>query len=225
MQAVKIAKTSKLFYKKYAYKIEIRIVKSHLIKNSGVDHTINLCDQHLAGHKQIIFKYTNNDDVVKLKEFAKTARKLLESDFKTRAEYNTFNFYLDNKADFNKIIKKLKPWIRTITQPENDEDLAALLDNKKIVLCNKLPLKKYKYRLFLNRKMPPHLREKFAVWAENYKDSIRFSRSTDRWINGVGWMYDPYLYVEESKLLMMLNLFLGENIIKTEEFVLRNTVK
>lgn len=221
---MKIVNTKKLFYKKYAYKIELRVAKSHCIKMWGVDSTVELCNQHLAGNRKFLFKHTTDEDVEKLKDFVVAARKFLESDIKTRAEYSTFNFYLDNKKDFNKIVKKLSPWIRTVTRPENDKELSTLVDNTKVVLCNKLPLKKYKYRLFINRRMPLHLRENFIKWTENYGDAIRITGVSLRWFRG-GWGYDPFIYVEDPKLLLMVKMSLGEYTLKTEEFIDRNTVK
>jgi hypothetical protein len=38
-------------------------------------------------------------------------------------------------------------------------------------------------------------------------------------------MYDPFMYIEDSKLLLMVKMSLGEYAGKTEEFVLSNTVK
>lgn len=190
----------------------------------GVDSTVELCNQHLAGNRKFLFKHTTDEDVEKLKDFVVAARKFLESDIKTRAEYSTFNFYLDNKKDFNKIVKKLSPWIRTVTRPENDKELSTLVDNTKVVLCNKLPLKKYKYRLFINRRMPLHLRENFIKWTENYGDAIRITGVSLRWFRG-GWGYDPFIYVEDPKLLLMVKMSLGEYTLKTEEFIDRNTVK
>ena len=184
-----------------------------------------MCDQHLSG--QTVYKLRDHsiDELENLKKFAKTIKKYLKSDIKSRAEYNSFNFYLEEKTQFDKMVKNLKPWIRSVTQPTSDEDLAALLDNKKIVICNKLPLKKYKYRVFINRKMPVNRRENFHTWLENYGDAVRISKSSKRWLNGHGWMYDPFMYIEDSKLLLMVKMSLGEYVGKTEEFVLSNTVK
>lgn len=222
---MKIKRTPKLFYKKYAYKIELRVKGAHSIRYSGVDYTIDMCDQHLAGQTIFKFRDYDHDDLENLKKFAKTIKKYLKSDVKSRAEYNTFNFYLEEKTQFDKMVKHLKPWIRSVTQPTSDEDLAALLDNNKVVICNKLPLKRYKYRVFINRRMPVNRRENFYNWLENYNDTIRISAGSKRWMQGHGWMYDPFMYVEDSKLLLMVKMSLGEYAGKTEEFVLSNTVK
>lgn len=222
---MKIKRTPKLFYKKYAYKIELRVKGAHSVRYSGANEVIRLCDQHLTG--QIVYKFRDHsvDDIENLKKFAKTIKKYLKSDIKSRAEYNSFNFYLEEKTQFDKMVKNLKPWIQSITQPTSNEDLAALLDNKKIVICNKLPLKKYKYRVFINRKMPVNRRENFYNWLANYGDAVRISKSSKRWLSGHGWMYDPFMYIEDSKLLLMAKMSLGEYAGKTEEFVLSNTVK
>lgn len=222
---MKINRTPKLFYKKYAYKIELRVKGAQSIQYSGVENTIHMCDQHLAGQTVFKFRDYNNEDLENLKKFAKTVKKYLKPSIKSRVEYYSFNFYLEDKVQFNKMIKNLKPWIRSVTQPTSDEDLAALLNNNKVVICNKLPLKKYKYRVFFNRRMPVNRRETFYTWLENYGDSVRISKSSKRWIQGHGWMYDPYMYIEDSKLLLMAKMSLGEYAGKTEEFVLSNTVK
>lgn len=223
---MKVHNTSKLYYKKYPYKVETRVKGSHFIR-SGADYAIDMCNQRLADNKSYNYKFRdlNNNDILNLVEFIKSSKKFVEQGIKTRSEWGTFIFYLEDEKTFNKVVKKVNPWIRSVSKPASKEDLEKLLDNKKITLCNKLPLKKYHYKIFLNRKMPVHRREKFFEWTQNYGDSIRFSGVSKRWMHGVGWCYDPYMYVEDSKLLLMVKMSLGENIIKTEEFVLRNTVK
>lgn len=223
---MKIRKTNKLFYKKYAYKVEARIKGAHLIRPTA-DHAIEICNQRLSNNAMFSykFKYINDDEIRNLIKFIKSSKNFLDQGIKTRGEMSTFNFYIEDEKTFNKVVKKLSPWIRSVYKPESKEDLFQLLDNKKITLCDKLPLKKYRYRLFLNRRMPEHRRESFIKWTENYGDAIKFSGKSEKWMHGIGWMYDPFMYVEDNKLLLMVKMSLGENVIKTEEFVLRNTVK
>jgi hypothetical protein len=74
--------------------------------------------------------------------------------------------------------------------------------------------------------MPIHLRLNFLGWLDNYPDAIKPSKGTVKWLaGGEPYFQDPFIYVVDQSQLLMVKLFLGDYVRKTEEFVLRNTVK
>jgi hypothetical protein len=60
------------------------------------------------------------------------------------------------------------------------------------------------------------------VWANKYDGKIEISDSSYNWLRGSKWyVQDPFMYVEDDKMLSMAGLFLSGHIKKVEEFILR----
>jgi hypothetical protein len=91
-------------------------------------------------------------------------------------------------------------------------------------MCDKLPHGKYQYKMFLKSRMSENQKLTFLKWSENYGDNIEIPKSTYKYLAWSNRYSENYsIYIKDQKLLMMAHLFLGENIRKTYEYVLRDT--
>ncbi len=159
--------------------------------------------------------------------FATTVEPYLNNDeMQVRTEGSHFNIFCKDKAVLEDIDKNLNRWIRKISGPTSDEELAFLLSNgHKKRLCDKIPKNRFKFKIILRSKFSPDKREQFLSWSNNYLDKVEISYTTKRWLkNERFYAQDPFMYVTDEKMLSMLWLYLGDNIKQVEEFIPRNSV-
>jgi len=219
---MKVYQTKKRFFGKWLYKIETSTPGASLIKHWGVEASQNFC-KNPNDHRWR--KHYTTADKEQLLEYIKIVEPFLNKDLQMRAEWNTLNFYLNDQTLYNQLKTSLAKWVTGITEPVL-EDLDSLTEKGCPVLCKELPHNKFQYRIYLRYSMPVNIRLNFATWLENYDDNIRPSKGTVNWLRSRSpYFQDPFVYVTDHNLLLMVKLFLGNYARKTEEFVLRNTVK
>ncbi len=213
--------TSKLFYKKWAYKIECRCAGSYMIKRSGVSTTLAFCLGNGGGQ---YLSYINKD---RLRDFLNDVEQFLDrKDLHIRTEGQRFNIFCSDINLFNSICKQLSHWITSIHQPANEIERQCLEDSKiDTVLCNKLPYDTYKYRVFLRTNIPLNIKLSFAKWCQNYYPKMLVSPTVEKWLYGtVSYTTGPYIYVDAASNLSMVGLFLGQGVLRVEEFIPRSSI-
>lgn len=220
---MKIYKTARLFYGKYAYKVETKVKGANSFKWRPLQEIRNYCSgvpnsRALSGRK-----YSDSDRADLLK-YSYQIEPFLNVGLQIRAEWDTLSFYLTDKKSFDDITKSLFPWVSSITEPSSEEEIKTLQDKASLYYVNELPHGMYKYRIYLRYNMPPHLRLDFLSWLQNYGEKVRPSNGTTRWMSeGTAYFQDPFLYVKDKNTLLMASLFLGKYARSTQEFVVRDT--
>jgi len=208
-------KTNKLFYSKWPYKISCFVQGAHLIRihgNGGLEYPDNIRSRHY--------------DTSNVIEFIKKFKELLQdSSVKRRIDHNHIDFYVLTEDKFQSLQIKLKKYIVGITEPDSVEQLQTLLENKKYTLCDKLPHKKYRYKVTF-KDMSPKIRNDLINWAEKYNnDDIYVPKSTKNHFKCVKHHYGAhYFYVKDSKMITLISLAAGGYIRRTDEYVIRNSI-
>ena len=219
-------KTSKLYYGKWPYKIACYLPKSCMIVRIGptkfrpwIELTSNY--KHWS-----LNQFVTTEMKESLIRFLDHVEPFLDKDLQVRAEGAHFNIFCRNTLLRDRIVKALNEWITDVYGPESDEELAFMLSNSnKKVVCNKLPYDQYRYKVHIKESMPVTNRSQFLSWVLKYPDTIHLSNSSRGWLNNkMSWMQAPFMYVEDDKTLAMIGLFLGHNIRKVEEFILRSSI-
>lgn len=208
-------KTNSLFYGKWPYKISCKIESAYLIRTYGKMGVNN--PSIIRGH---------NFDPVKLREFVIDAKYLLEdSTVKKRINHNYIDFYLLNKDYFNSAQFSLTKYIKSITQPESDDHLTTLLENKKYILCDKLPHGKYQFKITF-KDMPVKVRNDLINWAEKYNNNeIYIPKSTRTHFKSVKYHYGShYFYITDTKMITLIAMASSGYIRRTDEYVIRNSI-
>lgn len=219
---MKVHKTNRLFYKKYPYKVECSVKGAVYVKRLGYLGLLEVINDEKPGYYNIVRFPVKHKDA--LLDFAQVVEPIIKEGHQIRAETNTLSFYLEDRATYESVHSRLNQWVKSITEPDSEQDLEILFSKNHITVCNKLPHGKYGFKVMLANHMNNEQRRKVTEWIENFGDSIRFPSKTELWMRGnISWCFDPYLYVESSKQLMMLHLYLGDKIKRTYEFVLRDT--
>lgn len=220
-------KISKLYYGKWPYKIECHLHKVSYIVRYGAEATrkwaANTSIEQTWYDKLHQTTQAGKNAIVK---FLDKVEPFLELDIQVRAEHNHFNIFCRDPALRDRIAAHMAKWVVAVHGPASEEELAFMLaGNNKKVVCDNLPHKKYQYKVLLNTAMPIESRSKFISWVETYQDRVRITGESKYWFGGLRrWAYTPFMYVEDEKTLTMMTLFLGNNIKKVEEFVLRSSI-
>jgi hypothetical protein len=220
---MKVYQTKKLYFNKWIYKIETSTPGASLIKRWGAVDLQYVCNNHNDARWR---KHYTTADKEQLLEYITAVEPFLDKEMQMRAEWDTLNFYLNDYSLYKQLQRSLADWIVSVTEPASIDDVESLQEKGSLVLCNELPYNRYRYRLYLRYQMPIHLRLNFLGWLDNYPQEVKPSKGTIRWLSGKSpYLQDPFIYVNGQSQLLMVKLFLGEYVRKTEEFVLRNTVK
>jgi hypothetical protein len=162
----------------------------------------------------------------RLIRFADSVEPFLDKDLQIRAESAHFNLFCRDTALRDNIVLALNDWVTDVYGPESDEELAFMMSssNKKIV-CNNLPYDQYRYRVNFKVDMSVDTKSKFLSWVVKYPDTAKISITSMKWLAGERtYAQSPFMYVEDEKTLAMVGLFLGNNIRKVEDFVLRSSI-
>lgn len=168
-------------------------------------------------------------DPADLESFCTKVRPFIEDEnVKVRSEGKHFNLFCLDKATYDKIAFSLREWVIETTEPKSDKDLEYLLANKAIkVLVNVLPYENYKYKIVIKPTMKYEQRAKLLGWMNKYgTEELRPSTSTMLWLaEHKRYVQDPFLYVASDGMRTLVELYLGPNKSRTEEFVLRSSLE
>ena len=186
-------KSSKLYYKKWLYRVECFIPKG--------DQGRNVRQKIL----KLIEPYTSNKQL------------------QFRQENNHFNLFCNKYSILEKIDAEVHQYINRITGPTTQEEIDFLLENgPKKILCDKLPKDKFQYRIYFKYKWAEDKRLQFYQWATKNTDKIIVSPTSQRWLIGERkWAQDPFAYVKDDKSLSMIGLQLTGYVKRVEQFVER----
>ena len=215
-------KSSKLFYNKWPYKVECWQNGASRVVHTGLDR----CKQWCITGKGLVFSHYNSKPNSKeFLEFINAVEPFLDrkEEVQIRVEGSHFNLFCKDLAILEEIDNAVWLWVRKIVGPTTPEELAFMMSNgHKKILRDELPKLKYRYRVFFKSKFPEDKRAAFLIWANKYDGKIDVSESSYFWLKGTKrYVQDPFMYVEDDKMLSMAGLFLSGNIKKVEEFILR----
>jgi hypothetical protein len=219
--------TTKLFYKKYPYKIHCKILGGYLINRVGLTEIKKICND--KNYRSPYLRYWNPTriDRNELLKFVNAIEPYLFKEIKVRVEASSeFVIYVEHQDLFDKLVALLDSWIFEVSKPKNIQELQFLIENNhKKVICKYLPHKKYQYRIHITSKTNLEIREQFLNWSKNYGDKILIPNSTKEWFNNINpYFYQPTIYIQDSGLLSIVGIFLSNSIWKVEEFVPRSSI-
>lgn len=216
-------KSSKLFYNKWPYKVECWQSGASRVIHSGPA----MCKEWCKTGKGLRFNQfeTNKLDKVQFLDFINAVESFIDrkEDIQIRVEGSHFNLFCKDPAILEEIDNAVSAWITKISGPTTVEELEFLLSNgHKKILRDELPKEKYKYRIYFKSRFPADKRSSFLEWADKYGDKLEISGTSRRWLLGNrNYAQDPFMYVEDDKMLSMVGIYLSGYVKKVEEFILR----
>jgi hypothetical protein len=122
------------------------------------------------------------------------------------------------------MLAALASYISEVCEPANELEFNYMTSNSaKKVIRNSLPHQKYRYKVYFKSDCNTNTKTQFESWCHNYVEKIKIPKSTKVWFTQ-GWQQCPYIHVEDSPTLTMIGLFMGNNVKKVEEFILRSSI-
>lgn len=196
----------------------------------NLDDLINLKPFSISNNikSQFVQALENKKDLVEMALFLEDLSS--RHQFVSRAEGSILSIYTNDKEVVNILLDNYHPLINEIWEPENDEKEEFLKSNKNTIICKKLPLNNFKYKVYVSsvNKIPDNIKQNFILWADNFKNKISLTKNLKKafledkkfYIN---WNTN-YFYVSDKKTLTMVLLFLGSYAYRTDEFVLNSEI-
>ena len=223
--SMKFLKTSRLFYKKWPFKVECYLKGASRIKYNGVEDVIDWC-MGVPGIGKGLWWEDKSIDKSELLQFATAVQPYLDKEIQIRVEGAHFNIFCKDQDLLDNITHSLAAWVTAVYEPSNDDAYNYLLDNPgNKVLCEQYPWDGFQYKIILREKMPEDAKMNFLNWIQRYPGKIRIAGSSLNWIiNNKRWMQDPFIYVKDQGTLTMTLLFLGNYCKKTHQYILKSSI-
>lgn len=227
-QMSQLNETIKLHYGKYLYKIKMvnqlgSIFRTEFQRDGKLGYARKFLNEYNsdAGDGRIIKKGRFFDTVISQEELddANYIYKVLRyaKNYLVRCEYNTLIVYSNNLNFINKLKHGIKSYNCEIWAPLN-KNIDYLKQNKNIIIVNTQPELKYKVT-FGRKKSSPALGDWLAANTDKSKAGSVFIRNCQ----DNGWINGQYIYARDEKVLLLINMLAGDNIIKIEELVCRTS--
>ena len=218
---LKKLQTNKLFYGKYAYKISTQLSGGHLIRYIKIDKLKAWCE----GTEEISWlRNIKQIDKTKLHDYACNIEPFLPEKIQIRTERNTVNIFVSERNLYENIKNSLIDYVQFVSEPANDVELSAMLNDTTTVLCNQLPKGHYRYKVIL-KNMPVDLRKKFLDWSGQYQNQLHLPPGTIKHLKVLyPWWGDHYFYVVNDQMLLLTRLFVQGYVRKVEEYKLKSSI-
>jgi|TARA_R110002073_G_scaffold297583_2_gene463853 hypothetical protein len=222
--------TKKLFYDTYLYKIQIgtylaarfRTALSPNKKLGQVEEVLKLAD---CGETVSIFvssyrkKHLSKYDIKLCRILYNILMKY--DDYIVRCENNLLSVYTNNCELLDQMIE-IDPELLDTTYIElwkpNLENVDLLLTNKNIILSNNeiIPFP-YKITFAGKKQTTSHL----LNWIKNHKDKVKIGNMLLKTLNSnsTAWIKGYYIYVTDEKLVLLLQMLIGNNIQRIDKLV------
>lgn len=209
---MKTLSTTKKFYKKWLFKVSLQAGIS-AFRMFPLERIKEICQQHSEWNP----KYANSyhwyiNDIHKNHNIIEPLVDCLMAKDKTlwakRIEHKTLDIYTSDREFYEELSTKFEDIVQQRFEP--DENCAALLDNPKTIICDKLPHDKYKFRVYLlphKLAHDPDAKKKFVDWMIAQTPKITCTPAVQSWFMKTDWNWDRrYVLVEDEGTLLMLKL-------------------
>ena len=230
-----VKKTRKLFYNEYPYKIVASVKYASHLRSWGIPSLIEWCQTGEGPNPSYVSKtpfYTHwgkpkapsEYEKSQLLEFCTILSNFSDKDCKFRVERSTLGIFLKDKTLYDTMVLALREFVKEQWQPENDDILNILLTNKKTIICNEYPHGQYRFKVTL-KPFKGVAGVNLLEWLEKYSaEKLFISDGSKEYLATNNPAVDPWIYVADEKMAMMLTFASGGNVRRCEEFILRSSI-
>lgn len=208
--------TSKLFYKKYAYRLGVRCHLASIFRNKDFNYAkyrIDLWNQDIAKGIVPTFGIYRTGNTVQMSDIHLALRLLnifttANTEFTLRIESKTINVFSNDTVWLDSLKNKLYNHIIDFLEPADDNIAAHLLKNPDIEIVKN---KDFEYKLktrYVRQSFKP-----FAEWCQKFPKHVKISNIflnellTDSFLSE-----GRIIHVKDKKTLNIVTLFIGEGI-------------
>ena len=228
--------SKKLFYDEWAYKVRLKMptgynqyIKTLLRyqKDSTVDAKLKALTKRIADP---VYSFGYEDisqyKVEKMCDFIRHARKTkMIDDCRFNEYWRLITVYTNNKQHIEDMKKHFDPIIDYIESPANENELEIMKAKHNTTIVDRLPYNKYRYLVrldwYTSRYADNSICDQFIKWSQPFGKRIKI---TNRWGLGRFSAFQKF-WVQDTKLLHMVQLYLGKKILKVETYKLRRELE
>ena len=213
--------TTNLFYNRYVYKLRVKNEMGSIFRGMNLGYAKSKIDEmqrHAESETIIPNPYNNHRKKknVSIETFMDTfvLYNALEKN-KNKCMVRCEGFNLDIYSNENDWLEELSNKIDCISihEPQNDESLNFLLENKNTIIVNKEVT--WPYKAILGRIVDPN----FAVYCNRNPDNIKIGHRALSSITKKHNTEGYYFYTKNEKHLMLAKIALGGSITKVVKYV------
>ncbi len=221
---MKIEITKKLFYKKWLYKIEVHQLGVCYIKRLSLEdiNDLDTTSKRSAVSTLYMKAASNKKNLIATALFLEQLK--TSHEFFTRVEGDYLGIYTNDIDILEKVRNEFKNNVFRLWQPKTVKEQDFLTKNSNVVICKKLPNHDFRFKSYIGslEKVSRNITDQFLSWAKNYQDSIIIPNATRELFEASyrGYSFNNYLYIRDAKTLMMVNMYLGGLISRTEQYIL-----
>jgi len=232
--------SSRLFYRKYPYKVIIYVKGATAIRQGmkyllGLDAKSKAITTGAAG----IYSSWRTRELVSTNERIENRNKLVKigaivlnmPDMKLRIEGNHCAVFTESKETVYKLIEELDSYIAEITMPESDESAAFLLNNPKHIIVAKLPKGNMRFKVHVGTKQKLSREHglNFLAWADKLgADSVYIPPGLRDDLSGhtyaTSYVYGRYFYLKDERLASLAQLFLPDQISRMDRYICQSEI-
>ena len=232
--------SNKLFYDEWAYKIRLKMptgynqyIKTLLryTKDQTVENKLKSMTKRILEPDTFYSDWHANDDTSMIKlekmcDFIRHARKNnMIDDCRFNEYWKLITIFTNNKQHVEDVKNKFEILIDHIAGPANDEELEIMKTKHNTSIVDRLPYNKYRYLVkldwYTSRYADESICDQFIKWSRPFEKRIKIS---NRWGMGRFSAFQKF-WVQDTKLLHMVQLYLGKKILKVETYKLRRELE
>lgn len=187
--------TSKLFYRRYAFRILFTKCTTIGDPDYHKDWTVHNCKEWLESNH------------IEHRMYNKVRRTGRKNNPKTLVTVSS-SLFLKNKLDFDHAVSKWKGNVDSVTCPYDESHVDILIDNTTVLIRKKLIYNRFRYIVVFRRK-----------WQESIQDledwivpTLIQQQDEGREIKWVSNSWTPRLYLSDESDLVLVKLSWGERI-------------
>lgn len=208
--------TSKLFYKKYAYRLGIKFHLASIFRNKDFNYAkyrIDLWNQEVAKGVTPKFGLYGRGDDIQMSDLHLALRLLnifstANADYTLRIEHKTINVFSNDTVWLDSLKVKLHDHIVDFLEPADANIALHLMKNPNIEIVKN---KEYQYKL--KTRYAKQSFKSFGEWCQKFPKHVKISNIflnellTDTFLSE-----GRIIYVKDKKTLNIVTLFIGEGI-------------
>ena len=206
-KSIQTKQTTKLFNKKYKYKIVLVCKSAGWFRGCNFEYVDEKLINQPIEKDPWVTKLTQ-DEIYYTTKLCNTLKKL--SGYEIRVENPFISVYTNNDIDVEKIAKIDSDRVKYVSLPNAGTE--TVLDNHKVIVKNL----DFDYKVTMGRTRQNF--SEFVAWCED-KDKIRMPKRAKRDLSKSACWGGSHFYVKDDKMLTMVKMFVGGFIHTVESVV------
>ncbi len=231
-----IKHSQKLFYEDYAYKVRLKMptgynqyIKTLLryTKDKTVETKIEKLQKSILDDKYGWYNNVSQFQLDAMANFIRYARKnKMLQDCRFNEYWRLITFYTNNSQYLDDMEKYFDCIVEYIEKPASKQEMDLMFEKHNTKFVDRLPYNKFRYACFVDyyssRYSDTSVCESFIKWAQPFGKRIK---TANRYNLGGKFIVFKKFWVQDLKLLHMVQLYMGKKIVKVETYKLRSEME